>query len=102
MLSIVQKPGDQDVLTVRARIRGDIESVFPAVRVTEGEGTDYRFRARIPREEVVEVMAEQVRNIAYANFKGSVQDDSRHHAYMDVWDAMYHYQEVSKRRETGV
>lgn len=97
MLSIVQKPGDKEVLTVRARIKGDIEAVFPEAKVVEGGGTDYRFRAKIPREEVATAMAEQVRNLSYANFKGSVHEDARHPAYMDVWDVMYLYQEKSKR-----
>lgn len=49
-LSIVQKPGDRDHITVRARLRGDIEAVFPDAAVIEGAGTDYRFRARGSQE----------------------------------------------------
>jgi hypothetical protein len=96
-LSIVQKPGDTDVLTVRARVRGDIEAVFPDAKVVEGEGTDYRFRAKLPREVVANALAERVMQLSYGNFKSSVDDDERHDAYMDVWDVMYRYQTSAGR-----
>ena len=41
-ISVVQKPGDTDTLTVRARIKGDIESVFPDAYVEADKGTDYK------------------------------------------------------------
>jgi hypothetical protein len=94
-LSIVQKPGDRDHLTVRARLRGDIEAVFPAAEVVEGAGTDYRFRARIPRSAVAEALMQKVMSLSYPNFKSSVRNHERHDAYMDVWDVMNELQERS-------
>jgi hypothetical protein len=96
-LSIVQKPGDTDVLTVRARIKGDIEAVFPDANVTEGTGTDYRYRAKIDRERVARVMFDRVMELTAPNFKASVRDEKRHSAYMDVWDVMFRYQENGAR-----
>lgn len=92
-LSIVDKgdPAGQTLL-VRARRHGDIERVFPGADVVEGRGTDYRYRARIDREQVALAMAEQVRAIRYPNFKGAVTDDERHQAYMDTWQAMVRFQ----------
>lgn len=87
-LSIVQKPGDGDHLTVRARLRGDIEAVFPDAAVIEGAGTDYRFRTRIPKEKVAEALMQRVMSLNYSNFKSSVEDDDRHDAYMKVWSVM--------------
>lgn len=95
MLSIVQKPDDKDTLTVRARIKGDIEAVFPDAKVVEGEGTDYRFRAKVPRVVVARAMADRVMSLSYGNFKSSVKNRHRHDAYMDVWDVMYGCQEDS-------
>lgn len=93
-LSIVDK-GDNTgkTLLVRARNMGDIERVFPSAKVIEGEGTDYRFRARVDREEVALKMADAVRNIKYPNFKSTVKEHDKHDAYMRVWSAMYSYQE---------
>lgn len=88
-ISVVQKPGDTDVLTVRARIKGDIESVFPKAKVEVNKGTDYKYRAKVPREEVARVLHEQVMNLNWSNFKGAVKARKRHEAYMDVWSAMY-------------
>lgn len=91
-LSIVQKPGDTDTLTVRARVKGDIERVFPTAKVTQNGGTDYKFRATIHRARVADAMFDAVMDIDYANFKSSVKDHARHDAYMDVWSAMMKYQ----------
>ncbi|OPF61896.1 hypothetical protein [Hydrogenophaga sp. H7] len=92
-ISVVQKPGDTDVLTVRARIKGDIESVFPQAKVEVNQGTDYKYRARVPREAVAQVLHDQVMNLSWSNFKGAVKAKKRHDAYMNVWSAMYAVQD---------
>ena len=88
-LSVVQKPGDTDMLTVRARIHGDIEAVFPDAVVEADKGTDYKYRARVSRQAVAQVLHDQVMNLNWDNFKGAVKDRKRHDAYMNVWRAMY-------------
>lgn len=95
-LSIVQKPDDIDTLTVRARIKGDIESIFPNAKVLSGAGTDYKFRAHIPRDEVARAMHDAVLGIEYSNFKSSVKERGRHDCYMAVWNVMYRWQERSR------
>ena len=92
-ISVVQKPGDTDVLTVRARIKGDIESVFPQAKVEVNQGTDYKYRARVPRAAVAQVLHDQVMNLSWSNFKGAVKAKKRHDAYMNVWSAMYAVQD---------
>jgi hypothetical protein len=98
-LSIVDK-GDTSgqTLLVRARKAGDIEAVFPNAEVIEGIGTDYQYRARIDREYVAQVIADQVRSIQYPNFKSAVKDINRHDAYMDTWQAMFRFQEGLHRQ----
>ncbi len=91
-ISVVQKKGDTDMLTVRARVAGDIERVFQNATVTRGIGTDYLYRARVPRAVVAAAMLQQVMAIDYDNFKGSVKEGHRHDAYMAVWNSMYAYQ----------
>ncbi|MDP1998281.1 MAG: hypothetical protein Q8K22_01630 [Rhodoferax sp.] len=88
-ISIVQKPGDTDLLTVRARIKGDIENMFPDAKVEANKGTDYKYRAKVPRELVAKVVGDQVMGLGYSNFKSTVKQNWRHEAYMDVWSAMY-------------
>ena len=101
MLSIVEKPDDTKAgtLTVRARIAGDIERVFPEAKVTEGGGTDYRFPANIPREKVAQAIHDQVMNLNYSNFKSSVRDTGQQDAYVGVWNFMYRYQEIQGQYE---
>lgn len=66
-------------------------------RSSRGGGTDYRFRAKIPREVVAKVLFDRVMTLDASNFKASVKDRQRHNAYMDVWGAMYRYQEQLRR-----
>jgi hypothetical protein len=56
--------------------------VFPKPRLTITPKADYRFRARVPRDVVVAQLADEVRSIAYINFKDSVSDDDRHQTYL--------------------
>ncbi len=91
-ISIVQKPGDTDLLTVRARMKGDIEKLFPNVKVEVNKGTDYKYRAKVPRELVAKALNDQVMALNYSNFKNTVKEKKRHSAYMDVWSAMYRAQ----------
>lgn len=87
-ISVVQTPGDTDTLTVRARIKGDIEAVFPQVTVEPNKGTDYRYRARVPRQAVAQVLHDEVTGLHWSNFKGAVKNRKRHDAYTNVWSAM--------------
>jgi hypothetical protein len=97
MLSIVDKGGDGSTLLVRGRRAGDIERVFPEAKVQVGGGTDYRFRARIDREEVAERIATAVKDIDYGNFKSSVKEHDRHDAYMDAWSSMNAFQRAGMK-----
>ncbi len=93
--SIVRKSGDDagDMLTIRARVRGDLERLrqryLPSMGpIVEGGGTDYRFRARALRREVGQAVAAMVGAIDYRNFKdriASVQGSGRAHRYAAVW-----------------
>jgi len=56
-------------------------------------------RAEISAEEVARALAAQVRAIDYPNFKATVRDAGRLHAYHDVWDVMARYQEVKHPRD---
>lgn len=96
-LSVVQKPGDTDVLTVRAREKGHIEAAFPKAKVVTGQGTDYLYRARVPRAEVAKVMHDQIMGIGYDNFKNAVPDDDLHDAYAGCWSVMMRYQMRAKK-----
>lgn len=88
-LSIVQKDCKPSELLVRARRKGDIERVFgKRVRVTEYDKSDYRFRAVLPKGDVVAAMTREIARVNYPNFKNTVKDDDLHDAYMRVWSAM--------------
>lgn len=51
-----------------------------------------QFRARIPRDRVVEATWKEAARIDYTNFKPTIQDDKRHRGYLSVWRAMTNYQ----------
>ncbi len=95
-LSVVAHREKESTLLVRARRTGEIESIFPDASVYEMENADYHYRAEVSREKVSQVMANQIKNIDYDNFKSSVSDNNRHDAYMDVWSVMYAYQTTGR------
>jgi hypothetical protein len=90
-------PRGNDRLVVRARKPGDIQRAFPGAVVTHTPGNDYAYRAMVQRHVVASAIAKAVSNIDYGNFKDSVRDDERHDAYMDVWTAMYRWQNRPSR-----
>jgi hypothetical protein len=97
--SIVEKPEDRGTghLTVRARVRADLEQLqakhLPELGpISESRHSDYRFRARAPREAVTRAIAEAARAIDYDNFKDAVaarQGYPRARAYGEVWEVLY-------------
>lgn len=105
-VSVVADRRDRTRLLVRARLAEDLARVFPDADVAETPAADYRFRASVPRAQVANAIARQVRAIRYDNFKGSVPvgDDERHDAYLGVWGVMHRLQEsrFAKKRDPRV
>ncbi|MBX3609188.1 MAG: hypothetical protein KF871_04775 [Hydrogenophaga sp.] len=101
--SVVQKPTDikNKTLTVRARVRSDLETLrlqfLPELgSIRESRINDYRFRAIAPQAAVAAAMARLVEHIDYANFKNEVtkrQGAERSHLYHEVWDVLYRLQQ---------
>jgi len=90
--SVVQKKGD-DILTVRARVRSDLEALkekyIPTLgNILEGKGTDYKHRAKVSREDLAKAMQKIIMDIDYSNFKDSVAEQQgykRASIYGEVW-----------------
>ena len=97
--SIVRKPGDTaaGTLTVRARVRADLEALrahcLPGLgEIVAHAGTDYPYRARAPRGEVGLGLANVAAGIDYANFKDEVarcQGSARAEVYSGVWSVLF-------------
>ena len=85
-------------LLVRARIKGDIDQLFPDAEVMETLLADYRFRAWIDRQAVSNAFTKQVEGLTYTNFKNSVKDKERLKPLMHVWRAMFDHQEAVLQR----
>lgn len=104
-LSIVHKDCKPDQLLVRARRPGDIERVFPGVKVRQSLTSDYRYRAVVSRNTVAAKLAEHVAAMAYGNFKATVLDHRLHGAYSRVWSIMSDLQPTppyaGERRASG-
>ena len=91
-LSIVAHRTKPGVLLVRARLKGDIERVFPGAKVTESSRNDYRYRTEVKRDEAAGAIGRIVGGIDYDNFKHSVRESDRHDAYVKAWQAMANLQ----------
>lgn len=102
--SVVQKPGQIDELTVRARVARDLDLLrsqyMPELSPTQaGAGTDYPYRAVISHEAFARGMGALARDIHYDNFKREVQRQSgidRAHLYSVVWSTMVKLQRAER------
>ena len=97
--SIVEKPDDkqEDTLTVRARVKADLENLrdkyLPQLGlITEDAGTDYKYRAKAARQALASALSQIILDIDYSNFKNSVaekQGAARSKLYHGLWDVLY-------------
>ena len=104
--SVVRKSTDipTKTLTVRARVREDLEALkvglLPELgEIQESKTNDYRYRAVAPREAVARAMADLATSLDYANFKNEVarrQGTVRAALYHDVWSELYRLQSQPK------
>ena len=76
------------MLLVRARDASHIEHLWPHVYVEHTPGADYQYRAIISADEVADVVADQVVNIGYDNFKAHVTEPRLVRAFSQVWVTM--------------
>lgn len=107
--SIVQKSADtnSDTLTVRSRVRADLERLreqyLPSLGpIQDGGGTDYKFRAQTPRAEVAAAMARLAEALDDSNFKtevGMQQGHERAQLCGEVWDVLYALQTDARLAE---
>ena len=109
--SIVQKPDDPRYRNVDRPGEGQegpgefrahyLPDLGP---IQEHTGTDYRYRAKAPRNSVAVAMLQAVRDIDYGNFKSSVaqrQSGKRSHLYEDVWHTLHQLSEEGELHVTG-
>jgi|GEM_PF-1822641 len=87
-LSIVQHGDEPRLLQVRARIRDDIERIFPESYVSEDTRGDYRFCATISRDRVAHVIANRVQHIDYGSLNEQVRTSDRSNAYDKAYSIM--------------
>ena len=102
--SIVEKPWDTEehALTVRARMRDDIDAAYNAIpaeerigEIEEDDRSDYRFRFRAYRIAVANWMLSNVLDIKNDNFKNEVkqtQGADRAAVYGRCWNELYDMQ----------
>src|SRR4051812_47855589 len=89
--SVVEDRDDSRCLLVRARTRADLEALgdqIVGLEVLETREADYRWRARVLREEWVAAAAQLAHAIDYPNFKEAVderQGSRRSSLYLKVW-----------------
>ena len=96
--SAVEHRNDSDLVVVRSRIEGDLETAFQcdAKDVEVSDESDYRFRITITKDELKAALNTYVDNyLDYCNFKGSIDksDKQRYNAYTEVWYKMLNWQE---------
>ncbi|MDE0558771.1 hypothetical protein OU792_02175 [Algoriphagus sp. NF] len=94
-VSIVQHRDKPDQVLFRARVRKDLESLFPKESIIETPEADYGFRVHVSKQEAVSVISQQVWEIDYPNFKNAIAQNPEQRdklsAYHDIWGVMWDY-----------
>ncbi len=117
--NIIQYDEDEpeDILTIKARRRVDLESLKATLMIFNewddlidgikaedrytietSDAADYRYRMKVRRKDVVELVKDMVDNIDYPKFKGRImalpEQRDRHDIYLQVWDQLHLLQET--------
>lgn len=100
--SIVIKPEDQDddLVTIRARIKSDLQCLkilyLPTMGlITESHKSDYQFRTKVSKADFAQAMVHLISAIGYSNFKNevaAVQGKKRAGLYGRIWSELYQLQ----------
>jgi hypothetical protein len=92
--SVVAHRHDDALVLIRARVRDDLLALRPLAPglepYSEG-GSDYPWRAEMPRDEWARVAALLAAEIDYENFKSAIADrqgDDRAIVYSQVWSVL--------------
>lgn len=97
-ISAVAHRDDARLLLIRARKREHLVALFGDQGIEETPGADYRYRKTVTRPHLEALLIDQVRNMAYDNFKNSIQDDEYHAHCSRVWSVMYGMQAPETNR----
>ena len=87
-LSIVKHRVEPGMLLVRARDANHIAHLWPHAYIEYTPEADYQYRAVISAAEVADVVADQLINIQYDNFKAHVTEPRLRRAFSQIWVAM--------------
>ncbi len=94
-VSIVQHRDKPDQVLFRARVRKDLESLFPGEKIMVTPDADYGYRVYVSKQEAVEIITQQVMEIDYPNFKNAIAQNPEQRdklsAYHDIWGVMWDY-----------
>ncbi|MBF0186952.1 MAG: hypothetical protein HQL50_03400 [Magnetococcales bacterium] len=97
-LSIAADPDDAQLVRVRARLPGDIETDFPDVAVREHPPeARYRFEAVIPRARVLAVIRDELDDLAYPGVSKTVCNRNRVNAISRCDQVLLDAQETARR-----
>lgn len=93
-----------DHFMVRARLRGDIESAFPGLKIevkeSEADGDQYRFSAAIRATDVIVAVNDRLERLGTEYARQDLPLGPRDAAYGNVWLAMRAAQSREAARES--
>ncbi|MEZ0325846.1 MAG: hypothetical protein ACAH95_08055 [Fimbriimonas sp.] len=91
-ISVTEHETERRLVCVRARVRGDLERLFPEADIAETVDRDYRFATSLPKDRVAQVISLRISKLNYPSFFEAITDEDRKQAYIQVWGAMYEEQ----------
>lgn len=93
-VSAVENTINKNYLMVRSRDRKHLENIFPnnVDEIYSVPKSDYAWRINVSKKEFADLVAKNIMNINYNNFKNSVEDEDLHDLYLKFWIEGYYYQ----------
>jgi hypothetical protein len=75
--SLIQNDTNPTRITIRSRVDGDLQRLWPAAEIEATPQNDYLYRTTLSRAQTLAAIAEQVQAIDYGNYKSAVRDYRR-------------------------
>jgi hypothetical protein len=102
-LSIVADREDPEAgrLLVRARNRKHLKALLLECEPFQKRPSDYPWHVWAERDHVQQLLADQVQALSWDNFKNATPEADCHDACVEVWQAMWQYQQGKRVWEGG-
>ncbi len=94
-LSIVQHNAMLEHFQVKSRTADPLNHFWPDYEIEVIDWADYRYRITITKEDVIPIIAEEIKSVDYTSFKNQCSEYPYYYETLGrIWLEMYQYQHL--------